>query len=110
MVQLKKPIHRTSTARRREQGKDRDIVSSLLPPAYIALRLAGTQLTYLLDIEVAYGLAVRQFMSDVERLAKRIKSDEGIRFNSARKKAGRQIRAEVRDVLNAAKLAGRRAK
>jgi hypothetical protein len=110
MTPLSKPIHRTSTARRRERGKERNIVSSFLPPAYVGFRLAGTLQTFLLDIEVAYELALHQFVRDIERQAKRIQKDEGCRMATARKMAEKAIRAETAGIVRAGKELSKRKK
>lgn len=103
MTELKTLIRRTSTAMRRERGRTKPIVSMMVPPAFVGFRLQGERTAYLLDIEVAYELAIHQFMRDVERLAKRIQKDEGIRIASARKRAYKQISAETRGILADAK-------
>lgn len=103
MTELKAPIQRTSKATRRERGRTRAIVAMMVPPAFVGFRLAGDRQAFLLDIEVAYELAVRQFARDVERLSKRIANSEGLRIASARKLAEKQIRAEYAGVLSGAR-------
>lgn len=102
MTDLKKPIHRTSTARRRERGQDRRIIASMLPPAFVGFRLAGTRQTFLLDIEVAYELALKQQSRDIERLAARIQKHDHCRMASARKQAEKAVRDETVAILHAA--------
>ena len=108
MQELNKAIHRISAATRRDRGQERAIVSSLLPPAYIGFRIAGRVQTFLLDIEVAYELAIKQYARDVERLALRIRKDEGIRLASARKRAEKAMRDEINGIVRAAKAKSKR--
>ena len=91
MTELNRPVHRTSSALRHEAGKTRNIIISLSPPAYIGLRLSGTKTTYWLDAEVAYEVAVKAMMQQIEREARKIKKQEGITLASARVKASKQI-------------------
>jgi len=108
MTELTSLIRRTSTAMRRERGRVKPIVSMMVPPAYVGFRLSGERVAYLLDIEVAYELAARQFARDVERTAQRIAKEQGIRIASARKKAHRQIRDEINGILTEAKETSRK--
>ena len=110
MTELTAPIHRTSTATRRERGRVRNIVTMMVPPAFVGFRLAGDRRAFLLDIEVAYELAVHQFTRDVERLAKRIAKDEGIRIGTARARAYKQIAADTRGIIGDAKEKARTAR
>lgn len=90
MTELKKHIHRTTGALFR--GKK--IVVTLAPPAYIALRLQGSPLSFLLDAEVAYVLAIRQHAAEVERRARRLVKEQKIKLGAARKFIEREIRQE----------------
>ena len=92
MTDLNRPIHRSTAARRHEAGKTRNVVVSLAPPASIGFRLAGTRKTYWLDAESAYELAVRAWMNQVEREAKRISKAEGINMKRARSRARKAMR------------------
>lgn len=95
MTDLTRPVHRTTSAHRHEQGKQRAIIVSLLPPAHIGLRLAGTRQTFWLDAEVAYEVAVRSYLQQVEKEAKKIKKDEGCSIASARAKARKRLRSPI---------------
>lgn len=99
MTNLNKTIHRTSTASRHEAGKTRKVIITLAPPAFIGLRLQGTQQTYWLDAEVAYELSIRSFMNEVEREAKKIKREEVCSIASARGKAKERLRKLSRQIL-----------
>lgn len=90
-TQLNNPVNRVTSGKRHEKGKTRLIVISLLPPALIGFRLQGTRQTYWIDAEVGYEIAVRRFLVEVEKEAKKIKKVEGGRLAGARAKARKRL-------------------
>ncbi len=96
MTGLAKPVHRTTSAVRHEKGKTRKVIVSLSPPASIGFRLQGTQQTFWIDAEVGYEVAVRSFLRDVEKEARKIKKEEGSKtMASARAKARKRLRNQL---------------
>jgi hypothetical protein len=91
MTDLTKPVTRKTSARVHEKGKRRDILLTLIPPAKIGVRLAGTRQTYQLDAESVYSIAVKFHLLAVEKRAKQIAKAEGLKMRSAMTKARREL-------------------
>ena len=88
---LTKQVNRLTTARRHEQGKTRQVIVSLAPPASVGFRLSGTRQTYWLDVEVAYEVAVKRYRLDLENLARKIAKQEAISKVTARRYARQRL-------------------
>ena len=95
MTPLTKPVRRLTVASRHEKSKTREIILSLEPPATIGVRLKGTRATYRLPAEAVYELAVINHARDIDREARRIAKEEGIRVSAARPKAERKLRSRL---------------
>ncbi len=96
MTDLSKPIRRVTAARRHEKSKTRAVILSLEPPAQIGVRLQGTRQTFRLDAEAVYEIAVRSHENRIERLAKQLSKADGLPMRSARVKARKQMKEELR--------------
>lgn len=90
-TELTKPVARRTSARVFETGQRRHVVLTLLPPARVGVRLAGTRLTYQLDAEMIYSFAVKRFVADIETRAKAIRKREGVTMRSARARARKEL-------------------
>lgn len=99
MTELTKHVHRTTAARHR----GRRIVVSLAPPSYIALRLQGSlaSSSFLLDIESALAVAMRQHAAEVDRRSRRLAKEKRIKLVDARRQVERAIRKETAGIARA---------
>ena len=98
MTPLNKVVSRTTNARRHEKSKTRCVILSLIPPASVGVRLAGTRQTYRLEAESIYELAVRSHERAIERRAAQIRRNDPTcrSITSARAKARREMAKELR--------------
>jgi hypothetical protein len=96
MTDLTKTISRKTSAAIHEKSKRRRIILSFEPPAKVGVRLEGTRDTYKLDAEAVYVLAIKVFVADVERKAKRLMKDEGLPKRSALAKARKELRKTLK--------------
>lgn len=93
---LNKKVTRKTAARLYEKGENRNVLITLIPPAKIGVRLAGTRQTYQLDAEALYSIAVKYHLAEVDKLAKRINKNEGLPMRSARAKANKELAAGLK--------------
>lgn len=96
MTELTKPLTRKTTARVFSKGQKRPVLLTMIPPARIGVRLAGTRDTYQIDAEAIFSIAVKMHVAEIEKLAKRIAKNEGIRIKSATAKARRELAAKLK--------------
>lgn len=95
MTDLNKTIRRETRATIFSKGNRRPIIIHLESSQKIAFQLKGTRDRYRLDPETCYAIAVRFHLERIERLAKKIKKEEGIKISSARVKARKELKGEV---------------
>lgn len=91
MTDLTKPVTRKTSAAIHEKGQRRPVLVTLIPPAKVGVRLAGTRQTYSVDVEAVYSIAVKMHLADVEKRAKQIAKNEGLKIRSARAKARKEL-------------------
>lgn len=100
MVELNKRVKRQTRAVVFDRGR-RTIILSLEPARgdeteSVGVRLAKTRDTYRIDAASLYSIVVKLHRSKVEKRAKVIAKDEGIRIASARRKAEKELAKELR--------------
>jgi len=96
MTDLTKQVTRKTSARIHEKGERRHILFTLIPPAGLGVRLAGTRQTYQIDAESVYSIAVKIHVQDVEKRAKQIAKNEGLKIRTARAKARKELSGKLR--------------
>lgn len=96
MTDLTKPLTRKTAARIHEKGEKRAVLITLIPPAKVGVRLAGTRQTYQLDAEAVYSIAVKFHLANVEKRAKQIHKTEGLKMRSAMAKARRELAEKLK--------------
>jgi len=96
MTDLTKPVTRKTSARIHEKGLNRTVLLTLIPPAGLGVRLAGTRQTYQLDAESVYSIAVKIYLQDVDKRAKQIAKNEGVKMRSAKAKARKELAAKLK--------------
>jgi hypothetical protein len=75
----------------------REIIASLEPVSKtVGVRLAGTRDVYRIDFESIYSIAVKRHSAAVEKRAKEIHKNEGLRMASARAKARKLLSADLK--------------
>ena len=95
MIGIEKTVRRKSGVSRREAGKTREIIVSLLPTGEIGFRLEGTRDTYTLPVEAGYEIAVKSYVHAVSKRAKQIRAT-GVPSRSARKRAADEFKESLR--------------
>lgn len=90
-TELTKPVGRKTSARIYEKGERRAVMVTLIPPAKIGVRLAGTRQTYQIDAEALYSIAVKLHIAEVERLTARLRKNEKLPMRSARARARKEL-------------------
>jgi len=91
MTDLTKPVTRKTFAGIHEKGKRRHILLTLIPPARVGVRLAGTRQTYQLDAEAVYSIAVKLHLQDVDKRAKQLAKLEKLTMRTARARAKKEL-------------------
>jgi hypothetical protein len=95
MTDLSKPITRKTSATLHEKGQRRPVLVTLIPPAKIGFRLAGTRQTYQVDAESGYSFAVKMHLAEVERRTKQLQKT-GLSARSARAKARKELAGQLK--------------
>ena len=96
MTDLLKMVKRRTISRRREQSKSRPMIVSLEPGDVIGVKLAGTRQTYRVSIEGVYEYALRQHLARIDKRARQIAKNEGLRLRSATAKARKELRDDLK--------------
>ncbi len=95
MVELERNVRRQTRATVFSKGDRRPIIIHLESSQKIAFQLKGTRQRYRLDPETCYAIAVRLHLEKIERLARKIKKEEGIKITSARAKARKELKGDI---------------
>jgi hypothetical protein len=96
MTDLTKPVTRKTSAAIHEKGQRRPVLVTLIPPAKIGVRLAGTRQTFTLDAEAVYSIAVKFHLAQIEKRAKYIAKHEGLKMRSALARARKELNAKLK--------------
>lgn len=96
MTDLNKRVLRLTAARRHEKSRTRAVILSLEPPASVGVRLRGTRQTFRLEAESIYELAVRAHENRIERRARQISKSLALPMRSARAKARKELKEDLR--------------
>lgn len=96
MTDLNKTVKRRSRAARWEKSQRRQLIVTLEATQKIGVRLEGTRQTYRLDIESVYELAVRYHLARIERRAKELQKEEGLKKRSSLARARRDLAADLK--------------
>lgn len=94
MTGLTKPIKRETEATQFQKSELRNIIVSVEPVrsnAVIGLRLKGTRQTYRIGVSSCYLAAVQLHLQKIEKEAKRLAKDEGIKMRTARARARKKL-------------------
>ena len=95
-TELKRNVFRKTTARVFSSGQNRNVILGLIAPAKVGVRLEGTRQTYKIDAEAVFMVAVKLHVAEIEKAAKRIAKNEGLKIRSARAKATKELAAELK--------------
>lgn len=95
-IDLNKKVARKSAARIHEKSRTRRAILTLEPTAFVGVRLEGTRQTYRLDAEELYSVAVKIHETRIEKLAKTIAKNEGVKLRSARAKARKKMAEKLK--------------
>lgn len=96
MTDLLKRLTRKTAAAIHEKGQRRPVLITLIPPAKVGVRLAGTRQTYAVDAEALYSIAVKMHIADVDKRAKYIAKHEGVKMRTAKARATKELAQKLK--------------